>query len=79
MATTAERIASGVGFGALAKAEELKKRLWFTVGALIIYRLGTYLPLSGDRPRGAVGYFLAAILGHPRDVRHVLGRRTWAV
>ena len=30
MATTAERMASGVGFGALAKAEELKKRLWFT-------------------------------------------------
>ena len=50
MATTAERMASGVGFGALAKAEELKKRLWFTVGALIIYRLGTYLPLPGIDP-----------------------------
>ena len=43
-------MASGVGFGALAKAEELKKRLWFTVGALIIYRLGTYLPLPGIDP-----------------------------
>ena len=55
MATTAERMASGVGFGALAKAEELKKRLWFTVGALIIYRLGTSLPLPGIDP-GALSF-----------------------
>ena len=43
-------MAAGAGFGALAKADELKKRLWFTVGALIIYRLGTYLPLPGIDP-----------------------------
>ena len=46
MATSSERMAAGVGLGAFAKAEELKKRIWFTLGALIIYRLGTYLPLS---------------------------------
>ncbi|GIS13061.1 MAG: protein translocase subunit SecY [Alphaproteobacteria bacterium] len=50
MATTAERMASGVGFGALAKAEELKKRLWFTVGALIIYRLGRTCRFRGSTP-----------------------------
>ncbi|HCM08136.1 MAG TPA: preprotein translocase subunit SecY, partial [Alphaproteobacteria bacterium] len=50
MASTAERMAAGVGFGAFAKAEELKKRLWFTLGALIIYRLGTYLPIPGIDP-----------------------------
>ena len=50
MASSADRMATGAGFGALAKADELKKRLWFTVGALIIYRLGTYLPLPGIDP-----------------------------
>ena len=33
-----------------AKAEELKKRIWFTLGALIVYRLGTYIPLPGIDP-----------------------------
>ena len=50
MATSSERMAAGVGLGAFAKAEELKKRIWFTLGALIIYRLGTYLPLPGIDP-----------------------------
>ena len=50
MASTADRMAAGAGFGAFAKAEELKKRLWFTLGALIIYRLGTYLPIPGIDP-----------------------------
>jgi preprotein translocase subunit SecY len=47
MASPAEQLASSINFGALAKATELKKRLLFTLGALIIYRLGTYLPLPG--------------------------------
>ena len=50
MATSADRMGAGVGLGAFAKAEELKKRIWFTLGALIIYRLGTYLPLPGINP-----------------------------
>ncbi len=39
-----------MNFGAFGKATELKKRLWFTLGALIIYRLGTYIPLPGINP-----------------------------
>ncbi len=50
MASAAEQLASQFNFGALAKATELKKRLWFTVGALIIYRLGTYIPIPGVDP-----------------------------
>src|SRR5262249_36063388 len=34
----------------LAKAEELKKRIWFTLGALLVYRFGTYIPLPGIDP-----------------------------
>ncbi|WP_438997282.1 preprotein translocase subunit SecY [Candidatus Puniceispirillum sp.] len=49
MATASDRM-GGAGFGGLAKASELKSRLLFTVGALIIYRLGTYLPIPGIDP-----------------------------
>ena len=50
MASAAEQLASNLNFGAFSKATELKKRLWFTLGALIIYRLGTYIPLPGIDP-----------------------------
>lgn len=50
MASAAEQFASNMNFGAFAKATELKKRIWFTLGALIIYRLGTYIPLPGINP-----------------------------
>ena len=50
MASTAEQLAANLNFGAFAKATELKKRLWFTLGALIVYRLGTYIPIPGIDP-----------------------------
>ncbi|MDA1089058.1 MAG: preprotein translocase subunit SecY [Proteobacteria bacterium] len=50
MASAAEQFASNLNFGAFSKATELKKRIWFTLGALIIYRLGTYIPLPGINP-----------------------------
>ncbi len=50
MASAAEQLAANMNFGALAKATELKKRIWFTLGALIVYRLGTYIPVPGVDP-----------------------------
>ncbi len=50
MASAAEQLAASINFGALAKATELKKRIWFTLGALVIYRLGTYIPAPGIDP-----------------------------
>ena len=50
MASVAEQIASHISFANFAKATELKKRIWFTLGALVIYRLGTYIPLPGIDP-----------------------------
>src|SRR6476646_10582636 len=47
MASAAEQLASNLNFAAFAKAEDLKKRIWFTLGALLVYRLGTYIPLPG--------------------------------
>jgi preprotein translocase subunit SecY len=50
MVSAAEQLAANLNFSAFAKAEELKKRIWFTLGALLVYRLGTYIPLPGIDP-----------------------------
>lgn len=50
MASAAEQLAANMNFGAIAKAKELQKRIWFTLGALIVYRLGTYIPIPGIEP-----------------------------
>ncbi len=50
MTSAAEQFASNINLSSFAKAEELKKRLLFTLGALIVYRLGTYIPLPGINP-----------------------------
>src|ERR1051326_2663551 len=50
MVSAAEQLAANLNFSALAKADELKKRIWFTLGALLVYRLGTYIPLPRIDP-----------------------------
>ncbi len=50
MASAAEQLAASINFGAFAKATELKSRIWFTLGALVVYRLGTYIPIPGIDP-----------------------------
>jgi preprotein translocase subunit SecY len=50
MASAAEQLAANVNWSAFSKAEELQKRIWFTLGALVIYRLGTFIPLPGIDP-----------------------------
>jgi preprotein translocase subunit SecY len=47
MASAAEQLAASINLSAFSKATELKNRIWFTLGALIIYRLGTYIPIPG--------------------------------
>ena len=47
MASAAEQLAANLNFGAFAKAKELQRRLLFAFGALVVYRLGTYIPLPG--------------------------------
>ncbi len=50
MVSAAEQLASTFNFSAFSKAKELKKRLWFTLAALVIYRMCTYIPLPGTDP-----------------------------
>ena len=68
MASAAEQLASNMSMGAFSKATELKKRIWFTLGALLVYRLGSYIPVPGvdasvmgellsQHSGGILGYF----------------------
>jgi preprotein translocase subunit SecY len=47
MASAAEQMAANMNLGAFGKATDLQKRIWFTLGALIVFRLGTYIPVPG--------------------------------
>ncbi len=64
MASAAEQLAANINWASFGKAEELKKRIWFTLGALIVYRLGTYIPLPGIDPAA----FEASFTGHRQGV-----------
>ena len=57
MATAADRLANNLNFGALGKATELRQRLLFTLGALIVFRLGTFLPIPGINPLALQQFF----------------------
>ena len=47
MASAAEQMASNMSWGAIGQAKELRQRIFFTLGLLIVYRLGTYIPVPG--------------------------------
>lgn len=47
MASAAEQMAANLSWSALGKASDLRQRIFFTIGLLIVYRLGTYIPVPG--------------------------------
>ena len=47
MASASEQLAANMNFGSFAKAKELQQRLLFTLMILVIYRVGTYIPIPG--------------------------------
>jgi preprotein translocase subunit SecY len=67
MASAAEQLVANLNLGAFGKATELKNRIWFTLGCLVVYRLGTFIPMPGidpviindifSQPTGIVGMF----------------------
>lgn len=73
MASAAEQMAANLSWGAFSKATELKQRIWFTIGLLIIYRLGTYIPVPGidgaalrnfmDQAQSGIGGILSMFTG----------------
>src|SRR5215469_1213111 len=50
MPSAAEQLAANFNFGNFAKAKELRQRIWFTLGALIVARIGAYIPIPGNDP-----------------------------
>ena len=73
MASAAEQMAANLSWGQLGKATELRQRIWFTIGLLIIYRLGTYIPVPGidgtalrhfmDQAQAGIGGILSMFTG----------------
>ncbi len=51
MASATDRMASSISLANFAQATDLKKRLWFTIGALIVFRFLSHVPLPGVDPR----------------------------
>ena len=64
MASAAEQLAANMNFGSFAKATELHKRIWFTLMAMVVYRLGTYIPIPGIDPVA----FQAAFAGQAKGI-----------
>ena len=50
MASLSDKMTAGVNYSAFSKATDLHKRLWFTLLAIIVFRLGTYIPFPGINP-----------------------------
>ncbi|QTN20717.1 preprotein translocase subunit SecY [Brevundimonas sp. AJA228-03] len=57
MASAAEQLAANMNMGSFAKATELHKRLLFTLGALLVYRIGTYVPIPGINSEAFLQFF----------------------
>jgi preprotein translocase subunit SecY len=50
MASRSDQVASNFSLANFSKATELKKRIWFTIGALIVFRFLSFVPLPGVNP-----------------------------
>src|SRR5215213_4119863 len=57
MASVAEQMASNISLSGFSKATELKKRIWFTLGALVLFRFLSYVPMPGVDPRAMAALF----------------------
>ena len=56
MASAADQMAANISLANFAKATDLKKRLWFTIGALIVFRLLSFVPLPGIWASGSISW-----------------------
>jgi len=63
MASAAEQMAANMSWSAFGKAKELRQRIVFTIGLLIIYRVGTYIPVPGIDAQELRAFFDQAAAG----------------
>ncbi|MBU6299499.1 MAG: preprotein translocase subunit SecY [Alphaproteobacteria bacterium] len=71
MPSAAEQLAANFNFSSFSKATELRQRVFFTLGALIVARLGTYIPMPGIDPAG-MAHFINTQGGGLLDVFNTL-------
>ena len=57
MASAAEQLASNISLSSFSKATELKKRLWFTLGVLVLFRFLSFVPIPGVNPNAMAALF----------------------
>jgi preprotein translocase subunit SecY len=77
MPSAAEQLAQNFNFGALGKATELRQRLLFTLGALVVARLGSYIPMPGIDP-GELARQMSQQQGGILDVFNVMAGGAFA-
>ena len=75
MASAAEQMAANLSWGLLGKATELRQRIWFTIGVLIMYRIGTYIPVPGIDGAALRNFMEQAQAGVETRVQRALRRR----
>ncbi|MBK9004396.1 MAG: preprotein translocase subunit SecY [Sphingomonadales bacterium] len=68
MASRADKMASGVSFSNFGKATDLKNRIWFTIGALIVFRLLSFVPLPGVDPVAQAALYANNAAGGVLDI-----------
>ena len=56
-------MAANMSWSAFGKATELRQRIFFTLGLLIVYRLGTYIPVPGIDAQELRNFFDQASTG----------------
>ena len=47
MPSAAEQMAANLSWGSFGKAKDLQRRIFYALGLLIVYRIGTYIPVPG--------------------------------
>jgi preprotein translocase subunit SecY len=68
MASRADKLASGINFSNFGQASDLKNRIWFTIGALIIFRLLSFVPLPGVDPVAQAALYANNAAGGVLDI-----------
>ena len=75
MASAAEQMAANLSWGTFGKAKDLQSRILFAIGLLIVYRIGTYIPVPGIDAARLQQFFEQAERRHRRHAQHVHRRR----
>ncbi|WRH77112.1 MAG: preprotein translocase subunit SecY [Sphingobium sp.] len=68
MASRADKLASSINFSNFGKATDLKNRIWFTIGALIVFRLLSFVPLPGVDPVAQAALYANNAAGGVLDI-----------